>query len=239
MSTSNSDESTQSGSEAPTTICVEDEICNENEDEYFLVLEHESGPDMRVAEMRMASKEKEDEILHLMNTICMIQRERQSITEAVDKIQQQKFEELSEEYQTYQENTDKHIEDLQSLVEVKNKTLAMLQQEIDTEQGSSRQQVVDLYQEVQAKTKENYSLLRQLTEERKKCVELYKTESQINKEKAELCKANESLREQVELLTSELESERVRRKDLNMKIYNLRAKRMTDSDCSATITDEI
>ena len=81
----------------------------------------ESGPDMRVAEMRMASKEKEDEILHLMNTICMIQRERQSITEAVDKIQQQKFEELSEEYQTYQENTDKHIEDLQSLVEVKNK----------------------------------------------------------------------------------------------------------------------
>ena len=41
------------------------------------------------------------------------------------------------------------------------------------------------------------------------------------------------------MLTAELEGERIRRKDLNMKIYNLRAKRMTDSDCSATITDEI
>jgi len=244
MITSNSADSSNS-SEAPTTICLEDaensNIENDNEDEYFLVLEHESGPDMRVAEMREAAKEKENEILHLMNTICMLQRERESISETADEIEQKKFEQLSEEFQTYQENTDKHIEDLQSLVEVKNKTLVKLQQELDSEQGSSKQQVVDLYKEVQAKTKENYSLLRQLTEERKKCVEMYKTETLINKEKVELSKENESLKSQIEVLTAELEGERIRRKDLNMKIYNLRAKRMADSDSSAIISnnDEI
>merc|ERR1712029_1211572 len=233
MITSNSADSSNS-SEAPTTICLEDaensNIENDNEDEYFLVLEHESGPDMRVAEMREAAKEKENEILHLMNMICMLQRERESISETADEIEQKKFEQLSEEFQTYQENTDKHIEDLQSLVE-----------ELDSEQGSSKQQVVDLYKEVQAKTKENYSLLRQLTEERKKCVEMYKTETLINKEKVELSKENESLKSQIEVLTAELEGERIRRKDLNMKIYNLRAKRMADSDSSAIISnnDEI